>query len=95
MKDEMGREAATGRSEARDVFDVYYLSKKIEPLHKFIKKIDHQYQRGIVQWHRSYSRQEIKFGLHDLDVYDKKFDVSEMIRYLDNEIKKFIHEVMA
>lgn len=94
MKDETGREITTGRRAVRDIIDVYYLSRKIEALHEFIKKLDRQYQRGIVQWHRSYSRHEVKLGALDLEIYDKNFDVSEMIRYLEGEMKKFMHEVI-
>lgn len=92
-EDEIGREVITGREEARDAFDIYYLSKKIEPLRLFMKKLKRPYQRGVVQWYRSFSRQELKLGISDLDIYDKKFDVSAMIRYLDNEIKGFMREV--
>jgi len=93
-KDETGREITTGRREARDAFDIYYLSRKIKALHVFMKTLDRQYQRGIIQWYRSYSRHDIKLGVLDLDIYDKNFSVSEMIRHIDAEIKKFMAEVM-
>ena len=93
-KDETGREITAGRKEARDIFDIYCLSKKIEPLHKYLKNIDNKYQRGIIHWYRSYSRQETKIGMLDLEIYDSEFDVSEMIRYLDSEINKFMAEVI-
>jgi len=51
-------------------------------------------QRGMVQWYRSYSRQELKVDLLELDIYEKKFDSSEMISYLDNEMKKFIERIL-
>lgn len=91
---ETGRELITGRREARDMVDVYYLSKKVEPLHRFIQKLKKQYQRGLVHWYRSYSRHEVKLGVLDLDLYDNEFDALEMIRYLDAEIKKFVGEVI-
>jgi predicted nucleotidyltransferase component of viral defense system len=92
--DAIGRARTTGRREARDIVDLYYLSKKIEPLHKFINKLDRQYQRGMIEWYRSYSRQETKLGALDLEIYERDFDVSELIRYLDAEIKKFMKEVV-
>jgi predicted nucleotidyltransferase component of viral defense system len=95
MMDETGREITTGRRAVRDIVDVYYLSKKFEALHEFMKKLNRQYQRGIIQWHRNYSRHETKLDALDLEIYDKNFDVSEMIRYLDDEMKKFMHEVMG
>ena len=94
VRDEVGREVITGRREARDVVDVYYLSKKIMSLHRFLQKLERPYQRGMVQWHRSYSRRDVKLGLLDLDIYDKKFDASEMIHHLDGEIKKFMSGVI-
>lgn len=90
IKDEIGREIPAGRKEVRDVVDIYYLSKKIEPLHQFLKSLNRQHQRGIIQWYRSYSRQDVKHGVLDLSLYDKDFDVSEMIDHLDSEIKTFM-----
>ncbi len=94
-KDETGREIlAGGRREARDVFDIYMLSKKIRPLHIFLRGIPRQLQRGMLQWYRTFSRQELKLGLLDLDIYDDKFDAKEMILYLESEIREFVKEVL-
>lgn len=88
--DETGREIIEGgRREARDAFDIYMLSKKIKPLHLFLRSVPRYLQRGIVHWYRSFSRQEMKLGMLDLDIYDKKFSSKEMIIYLENEIKEF------
>jgi hypothetical protein len=93
--DEVGRIVARGsRREARDVFDIYILSKKICPLHIFIRKQSSQIQRGVVHWYRTFSRQDLKLALLDLDIYDKKFDIREMIIYLEKEIERFIKEVL-
>lgn len=48
--DAIGRESITGRSEARDIIDLYFLSLKIFPLHQFLKKLQRNQQRGLVQW---------------------------------------------
>lgn len=93
-EDEIGREITQGRNEARDVFDIYMLSKKIKPLHVFLKGIPAQQQRGMIHWYRSFSRQELKLSLLDLDIYDKKFDSKKMIIYLEDEIKKFAKGVL-
>lgn len=90
--DTTGREVITGRKEARDVFDIYCLSKMVCPLHKFIRGLSDIYKRGIVYWYRIYSRQDLKFGILDLDIYDKYFDLSKMINYFDKEIKEIINE---
>lgn len=92
--DEIGREITQGRREARDAFDIYTLSKKIKPLHIFLREVSPQFQRGIIHWYRTFSRHELKLALLDLDMYDRKFDAKEMITYLENEIKKFIKGVI-
>lgn len=92
--DDIGRQITQGRREARDVFDIYILSKKIQPLHVFLKKVSGQLQRGMIHWYRTFSRQELKLVLLDLDIYDKKFNSKEMIIYLEDEIKQFTKEVI-
>ena len=95
-EDDIGKEILRGgRREARDAFDIYMLSKKIRPLHIFLKDVPRQLQRGMVQWYRTFSRQELKLGLLDLDIYDSKFDGREMIIYLEDEIKKFVKETLG
>ncbi len=91
--DETGREIATGRNAAKDVFDIYCLSKKTEPLHKFLKKTDRGLQRRFIFWYRSFSRQDLKLNLLDLDIYDENFDSSGMIRYIEQEVKEFVRGV--
>jgi len=93
-EDQIGRQVVSGRKKARDVFDLYMLSKKIQPLHLFVGKISGHLQRGLVHWYRSFSRQDLKLDLLDLDIYDKKFNAKEMVIYLENEIKQFIDEVL-
>lgn len=90
--DEIGREILRGRVEARDAFDIYMLSNKIEPLSVFLKRSPGHIQRGMVQWYRRFSRMDLKLALLDLDIYSDKFDPKEMIMYLEKEIEKFIRE---
>jgi hypothetical protein len=93
--DSLGRPIIEGaREEARDAFDIYMLSKKIRPLHIFLKGVPRPMQRGVVQWYQTFSRGELKLGLLDLDIYDNKFDARDMIVYLESEIKKFIKQVL-
>ena len=92
--DSVGREIAGGRKEARDVFDIYMLSRKIKPLHVFMKTIPAELQRGMIHWYRTFSRQGLKLALLELDIYDKSFNSKEMIIYLENEIKLFMREVI-
>jgi predicted nucleotidyltransferase component of viral defense system len=90
----IGKEITGGRQEVRDMIDLYYLSKKIKPLRQFLTTIPKVYQRGIVQWQKTYSRQEFKLGFLDYDIYDKKLDCSQIIIYLDNEVQKYIQAVV-
>lgn len=92
--DDVGRQFMQGRREARDVFDIYMLSKKIKPLHAYLKRLPNQIQRGMIDWYQTFSRHDIKMGLLEMDIYDKKFDSKKMIIYLESEIKKFMKEVV-
>lgn len=90
ITDEIGREVAGGRREARDAFDIYMLSQKISPLHKFIKKFSRAQQRALVHWYRTFSRYDLKMGILDLDIYDKKFDIKNLLHHLDGEIMNIV-----
>ena len=94
VHDDIGREIIQGRREARDVYDIYMLSRKIKPLHIFLSGLPPLFQRGVVHWYRTFSRQDVKLGLLDLDIYDKNFDSRKMISYLEDEIKKFMELVL-
>ncbi|OIO36221.1 MAG: hypothetical protein AUJ74_03120 [Candidatus Omnitrophica bacterium CG1_02_44_16] len=93
-QDEIGMQIAKGRMEARDAFDIFVLSKKIQPLHLLLKSLPSILQRGMVHWYRTFSRQDMKLALLDLDIYDRGFDAKEMIVYLENEIKEFIKQIL-
>lgn len=93
-EDEIGRQITQGRRETRDAFDIYTLSKKIQPLHIFLKGVSAQIQRGMAHWYRTFSRHDLKLALLDLDIYDKKFSARDMVIHLEEEIKKFIKEVL-
>ena len=93
--DEIGRQIIEGRKEARDVFDVYMLSKTIQPLHVFMKNVPAPLQKGMVHWYRTFSREDLKLAIIDMDIYDLNFNSREMVVYLENEIKQFIREVIG
>ncbi len=92
IRDEIGREKQTGRNAEKDVYDLFCLSKEIIPIHQFLKKMPREQQRGMVAWYRSFSRQDLKLNILDLDIYDKNFDSTVMIKHIDDEIKTFISE---
>ena len=84
---EVGKEVITGRMEARDGADLYYLSKRIRPLSEFCRELPRPQQRGMVAWYRTFSRQEFKLGFLDLELYDKNCGSKEVIRHLEDEIQ--------
>jgi len=88
--DMTGRDIVTGRQEARDILDIYYLSKKIQTLHSFLPEISREYRRGFIAGWRNFPRMDLKLGLLELEIYDPAFDASEMIRYMENEISLFL-----
>lgn len=90
QKDDIGREEISGRREVRDVIDLYYLSEKIKPLHLFLQDLSREYQRGIVRWYQTFSRQEFKLGFLDFDLYDKGLNSVRVIKHMEKEIKEFI-----
>ncbi len=92
--DEAGRQIMEGRREARDAFDLYVLSEKIQPLRLFLHHIPAPWQKGMVHWYRTFSRQELKLGLMDMDIYDKQFKGGAMIQHLENEIKAFTQSLI-
>jgi len=89
-----GKYIFTGRDEPRDALDIYYLSRKVRPLHEFLEEIPDLQQRMFVAWARTYSRMDMKLGVLDLDIYDKKFDVREMIKHIDDEVEEFMRGIL-
>lgn len=90
--DELGEEKPTGRKEARDVIDIYYLSKKIEPLSSFLKTVPRSYQRTMVGWYRNLSLRDFEREYLDYAgaVYDRKLKPQMIVRHLNDEIEAFM-----
>ena len=84
------KEFKGGRQEARDFFDLYFLSKTFMPLSKFaVEYCDAAQIESIVVWYRTYDRVAIKLGLLDI-ITDKKVDFQEMERHFRYEIDQMI-----
>lgn len=79
-----------GRQEAKDYFDLYFLSTTFMPLSEFAKRYctDTQ-QESIVIWFKTYSRLEIKSGLADI-ITNKKIDFYDTEKHFKNEIEQLI-----
>lgn len=85
--DPAGKEVfAGGRQQARDFFDLYFLSTTFMPLSKFAFEYCSEPQReSIAVWYRAYSR-----SLMQMDVLDIATDKDVSFRDMDNHFK---HEV--
>jgi len=81
-----------GRQEAKDFFDLYFLSTAFMPLSKFA--LEHCYPaqiESIVVWYRTYDRMSIKTGLLEIAT-DKKVDFQQMERHFRDEIAQMVEE---
>jgi len=75
-----------GRQEARDFFDLYFLSTTFMPLSKFaFKHCSEQERESIAVWYRSYSRSSMQ-----MDILDIPTDKKVSFRGMDNHFKKEI-----
>lgn len=82
-----------GRQEAKDYFDLYFLSTTFMPLSEFAAKYCSQTQiESIVIWFRTYDRFAIKSGLVDI-ITNKKIDPYEMEHHFKNEIEQLIRKL--
>jgi len=81
-----------GRQEAKDFFDLYFLSTTFMPLSKFaLERCDPAQIESIVVWYRTYGRMAIKEGLLDLST-DKRIDFQKMERHFRGEIEDMIEK---
>ncbi|MDP2927845.1 MAG: nucleotidyl transferase AbiEii/AbiGii toxin family protein [Candidatus Omnitrophota bacterium] len=89
--DSVGRSSfAGGRQEAKDFFDLYFLSKTFMPLSNFVNEFCQQPQKeSIIVWFRTYDRFAMKTGLLEI-ITDKKVEFSEMERHFKNEVEKIV-----
>lgn len=81
-----------GRQEAKDFFDLYFLSSTFVPLSKFA--VEHCYPaqiESIVVWYRTYDRTAIKTGLLEIPT-DKRIDFQQMERHFRDEIGQMVEE---
>jgi len=85
-KSKTGRLIPTGRQSAKDLFDIYYLSKKHKSISKFfLEYFSYDKAEPLFVWYRGFNRTNLKIELMDLvpDV-----DTMEVLNHLDNEILK-------
>jgi predicted nucleotidyltransferase component of viral defense system len=75
-----------GREEAKDFYDLYFLSHTFMNLSDFaFKYCDAAMQESLIRWLRSYSRLDIQAGLLELRI-KKRIDYKDMERHFKKEI---------
>lgn len=79
-----GRMMPTGRQTARDLYDIFYLSKNYKSLSNFfLEYFPRNKAESLIAWYRSFSRMDLKMELIDLI---PGIDTREMFKHLDEEI---------
>ncbi|MDP2921574.1 MAG: nucleotidyl transferase AbiEii/AbiGii toxin family protein [Candidatus Omnitrophota bacterium] len=89
--DAIGRKQILGgRAEAKDFYDLYFLSHTFMKLSKFIEKYGNPIIiEGLVRWFRSYDRMAMVDGVLTLDA-DRQVDYKKMEAHFKKEIDKII-----
>lgn len=76
-----------GRQTARDLFDLYHLSLRVEPLSSFaVKHCDDLQVEGLCNWFRSFNRMDMKIELADIRT-TKPVEFRDLDRYFLKEIE--------
>ncbi|MBU4311552.1 MAG: nucleotidyl transferase AbiEii/AbiGii toxin family protein [Candidatus Omnitrophica bacterium] len=91
--DEIGRtKMLGGRIEAKDFYDLYFLSHTFKSLSKFINEYGTAVMiEGLVRWFRSYDRMNMMDGLLTMEI-DKEIDCKKIEGHFKKEIDKIIQE---
>ena len=79
-----------GRVEAKDFYDLYFLSHTFMPLSEFVDKFtDIALKEALINWFRTYDRMKIMDGILDLDT-NKKASYKNMEMHFKKEIDRII-----
>ena len=94
--DEIGRLTFNGgRQSAKDLFDLYYLSKNHLNLSKFVARYCDQARReGIIRWWNSFDRMEMKLELSEVKTKEN-IEFIYIDKHIDNEIKIMLREEIS
>lgn len=89
--DETGRaQFIGGRQDAKDLFDIYYLSREIMNLADFVEKYCNQaLKEGVIRWFNTFPRQEMKEGLSFIKT-TKAIEFRDIDRQLKIEIDRIL-----
>ncbi|MBU1122220.1 MAG: nucleotidyl transferase AbiEii/AbiGii toxin family protein [Candidatus Omnitrophota bacterium] len=91
--DMIGRKSFLGgRAEAKDFYDLYFLSHTFMPLSVFVEKYsDLSVKEGLINWFRKYDRMNIMDGVLRMKV-NKKMNYKNMENHFLNEINKIVEK---
>ncbi|MDP3791783.1 MAG: nucleotidyl transferase AbiEii/AbiGii toxin family protein [Candidatus Omnitrophota bacterium] len=91
--DVIGREIFKGgRQEARDFFDLYFLSTTFMPLSKFaLEHCSYPQRESLSVWYRTYSRSSMQMGVLDI-VTDKNISFKDMDNHFKREIEQMVRK---
>ncbi|MCK4851812.1 MAG: nucleotidyl transferase AbiEii/AbiGii toxin family protein [Candidatus Omnitrophica bacterium] len=79
-----------GRIEAKDFYDVYFLSSTFMSLSRFAEKYtDNTVKEGLINWFRTYDRMTMMDDLLSLNITEK-IDYKSMDKHFNEEIDKII-----
>ncbi|MFH1776103.1 MAG: nucleotidyl transferase AbiEii/AbiGii toxin family protein [Candidatus Omnitrophota bacterium] len=89
--DEVGRrQFSGGRQEAKDLFDIYFLSQKYLRLSDFVDKYCEQIlKEGVIRWFRTFKRLEMKADLAEIKT-EKNIEFSDIDKHLSSEIDRIL-----
>lgn len=92
-EDDIGRKRFMGgRQEAKDLFDIYFLSKEFLGLSNFIDKYcDQVLKEGVIRWFRTFKRMEMKADLADIKT-EKILEFRDIDKHLDEEVEKILEK---
>lgn len=81
-----------GRQEARDFFDLYFLSTTFKPLSKFaLEYCSYPQRESLSVWYRTYSRSSMQMGVMDIAT-DKNVSFREMDNHFKREIEQIVRK---
>ena len=89
----IGREIFTGgRQQARDFFDLYFLSTTFMPLSKFaFEHCSYPQIESLAIWYKTYSRSSMQMDMLDIKT-DKSVSFKEMDNHFKREIEKLVRK---
>ncbi len=97
---EVGAEVPAGRRVARDLVDIYFLSNRVCPLHKFVVNgldrgaFDSDLPRRLVIWSKRFSREDFLHEYIEMDLYERPDPKAGIFRHIDAELMRLMEHVV-